>query len=226
MCGRYGFSVTDAKELYERFDVDNELLDYHPRYQISPGQFNPVITRHSPNHVQSMLWGLIPHWAKDETMKWKTINARAETVATSPSFRKPFRLQRCLVPATHFFEWDKNKQPSQPYCIKLKQEQIFSFAGLYDVWHDPKTGRQIQSYTIITCPPNALMAPIHNRMPVIVHREDEETWLNPDSSEPERLQPLLRPYPDAEMEAYPVSRAVNNPRNDSSAVIQPVDGKE
>jgi putative SOS response-associated peptidase YedK len=139
MCGRYGFSVKDAREVYDRFGVMNKLLDFQPRYNIAPGQYNPVITHHDAKTIERMFWGLIPHWSRDETMKWKTINARSETAATSPAYRKPFRYQRCLVPVTNFYEWDKSQQPSRPYNIKLKHEGLFAFTGLYDTWHDPKT---------------------------------------------------------------------------------------
>src|SRR3712207_2124130 len=115
MCGAYGFSVKDAKEVYDRFDVVNRLEDFQPRFNIRPGQMNPVITSHSPNQISRMFWGLIPHWAKDDTQKFKTINARAETVATSPAYRKPFRQHRCLVPATGFYEPDKINYPKPPH---------------------------------------------------------------------------------------------------------------
>src|SRR5258706_5560345 len=107
MCGAYGFSVKDAREVYDRFDIENTLETFSPRYNVRPGQMNPVITSHSPNHISTMFWGLIPFWAKDEKMKFSTINARAETAATSASYRKPFRSQRCLIPATGFYEPDK-----------------------------------------------------------------------------------------------------------------------
>ncbi len=118
MCGRYGFSVKDAQEVYERFNVVNTLPDFHPRYNIAPGQLNPVILRHSPKRIERMFWGLIPHWAKDESLKYKTINARAEGIAEKPVYKKPFRLQRCLVPATGFYEWDKAHKPSTPYYFE------------------------------------------------------------------------------------------------------------
>jgi putative SOS response-associated peptidase YedK len=221
MCGRYGFSVKDAREVYDRFGVMNKLADFQPRYNIAPGEFNPVILRQSPNRIERMLWGLIPQWAKDETMRYKTINARCETVDTAASYRKPFRFGRVLIPATGFFEWDKSTKPSTPSFFFLKHEPIFAFAGLYDTWTDPKTGKKLQSYTIITCPANGVVGRVHNRMPVILRREDEDTWLNPDITEPEHLKPLLVPYMDQEMDCYQVGYGVNNPRNDSEDVIKP-----
>jgi putative SOS response-associated peptidase YedK len=173
-----------------------------------------------------MVWGLIPHWAKDDKFKFQTINARVEGMESKPVYRKPFRMQRCLVPATGFYEWDKTQTPSQPYYFTLKSGEMFAFAGLYDVWTDPKTNKEIQSYTIITTAANGVVGKIHHRMPVILLREDEDEWLNPDIIEPERLLPLLKPYPDTEMIAYPVSTAVNRPNMDSAELIKPLDRKQ
>src|SRR6266699_57512 len=155
-------------------------------------------------------------------MRCKTINARVEGIAEKPTYRKPFRFQRLLVPATGFFEWDKSVKPSIPYYFSLKHEKLFAFAGLYDTWTDPKTATAINSYTIITCPANSIVGKIHPRMPVILRREDEETWLNPDIIEPEQLYPLLTSYPDAAMQASPVSPAVNNTNNDSEDVLKSI----
>jgi putative SOS response-associated peptidase YedK len=231
MCGRYGFSVKDAKDLYERFDVYNELHDLKSRYNIAPGQMNPAITRHSPNQIQNMFWGLIPFWAKDDSFRFKTINARVEGLDTKPVYKKPFRFQRCLIPATFFYEWDKtpkliNKSnPSVPYVFKLKNDSLFAFAGLYDIWKDKKSGEEITSYTIITTKANETVGKVHPRMPVILKREHEDDWLNPDITEPEHLYPLLNTYPGDDMESYQVSRAVNIPTNDSEILIQPTNSK-
>jgi putative SOS response-associated peptidase YedK len=134
--------------------------------------------------------------------------------------RKPFRQQRCLVPATGFYEWHKSQKPSQPYFFKLKHAELFTFAGLYDQWLDPKTNKEIQSYTIITTAANGVVGKSHQRMPVILQKEDEEEWVNPDIVEPERLLPLLKQYPNKEMEAYPVSTAVNRPTIDTGELIK------
>jgi putative SOS response-associated peptidase YedK len=142
MCGRYGFSIKKKDEVYNRFGVQNKLDLFESHYNIAPGTMNPVITRHSPNHISRMVWGLIPFWAKDDKFKFQTINARVEGIESKPVYRKPFRMQRCLVPATGFFEWDKKEMPSQPWYFRLKQEDLFAFAGLYDIWKDPKTGKE------------------------------------------------------------------------------------
>jgi putative SOS response-associated peptidase YedK len=225
MCGRYGFSVKDAKEVYERFDVYNELADFTARYNIAPGQMNPVIRSHSPNQISRMFWGLIPHWAKDDTRKFSTINARAETAATSPAYREPFRHKRCIVPATGFYEPDKinfKKQPFPWHYFQLKDQKIFGLAGLYDVWTDKQTGKEIRSYTIITTKPNALVGQFHDRMPVILEKADEADWLNPDIVEPERLSALLKPYPTDRMEEWHVGDAARNPKNDYPELIKPM----
>ncbi len=220
MCGRYGFSVKNAKEVYERFDVENQLPDLKSHYNIAPGTMQPVITRHSPNSIQRMFWGLIPRWAQDTSISYKTINARAEGIENKPTYRKPFRFQRCLIPATGFYEWTKTK-PAVPYYFQLKDESLFAFAGLYDTWKDPADGKEIYSYTIITTEPNDVVSLIHHRMPLILKREDEDFWLDPDVIEPERLLPLLKPYPNAEMKVDRVSTYVNNPKFDSEDLIKP-----
>jgi putative SOS response-associated peptidase YedK len=225
MCGRYGFSVNDAKEVYERFDTYNELADLTARYNVAPGQMNPVVTSHSPNEISRMYWGLIPHWARDDSFKYKTINARAETVAKLRTFAEPFSYTRCIVPATGFYEPDKinyKKSPFPWHYFQLKDQKIFGFAGIYDVWKDKKTGKEIKSYTIITTTPNSLVGNIHDRMPVILDPEDEAMWLDADIVEPERLLPLLKSYPAEKMEAWRVGDAARNPKNDSPELIKPL----
>ncbi len=223
MCGRYGLVVKEARELRDRFGTINTLKDLSPRYNIAPGQMNPVVTRHSPNQIGLMFWGLIPAWAKDDSFKFKTINARAEGIENKPAYRKPFRMQRCLVPATGFYEWDKKQKPSQPYYFRLKNEGMFAFAGLYDVWVNPKDGHEVTSYTIITTQANGVVGQVHPRMPVILRRDAEDAWLNPDTTEPDILLPLLSPYPDAEMVSYGVSTAVNVPGRDDERLIRSID---
>jgi putative SOS response-associated peptidase YedK len=225
MCGAYGFSVKDAKEVYNRFDIANTLENFKPRWNVRPGQMNPVVISHSPNQITRMFWGLIPHFAPDENYKYKTINAKAETVANLPSFRQPLRHKRCLVPATGFYEPDKkhySKPPFPWHYFRLKDQPLFAFAGLYDIWKDKQTEKEIYSYTIITTTPNNVVGKYHERMPVILEKDDEETWLNPDIPEPEQLLPLLKPYPADQMEEWQVSDAARNPRNDYPELIKPL----
>src|SRR5437588_5004705 len=164
MCGAYGFSVKDAKEVYDRFEVVNTLEDLKPRWNVRPGQLNPVITSHSPNQISRMFWGLIPHWAKDKSYGYKTINARAETVATLATYKEPFRHKRCIVPATGFYEPDKihfTKPPFPWHYFQVKDQKVFGIAGLYDVWKDRETGKETHTYTIITTEPNEVVGEFH-----------------------------------------------------------------
>jgi len=224
MCGAYGFSIQDAKEVYARFEVVNQLEDLHARFNLRPGQLNPVITSHSPNHISRMFWGLIPHWAKDEKSKYRTINAKAETVAELPTYREPFRHKRCLVPATGFYEPDKinyTKQPFPWHYFQLVDQRLFGLAGLYDIWMDKQTGKEIWSYTIITTVPNEIVGQYHDRMPVILEKGFEEAWLNPDIVDVERLSKMLKPYPSERMEEWRVGDDARNPKNDYPEVIKP-----
>jgi putative SOS response-associated peptidase YedK len=226
MCGRYNLFDFKPDEMRDRFEIDESDIEFlnslEPSYNIAPSQRNPVITKHSPNHIEVMRWGLIPFWAKDLSIGYKMINARAEGIESKTSFRKAFKYQRCLVPASGFYEWRVTDSGKVPYLIHLKKQPLFAFAGLYEMWKDVE-GKEIKSYTIITTQPNDLMATIHNRMPVILNKEDEELWLNPDVVEPERLLSLLTPYPEKEMEAYPISTKVNSPKNNEPSITQEVD---
>lgn len=217
MCGRY--AIPDPADIPVHFKGTRIGYDLKPRYNAAPSEDLPVVVNTSDKHVEMMRWGLVPFWAKDEKIGYKMINARAETLSVKPSFRKALSLQRCIVPAGGFFEWKKLEKEKIPYYIFLKNHSVFGFAGLYDVWKD-KRGRELKTYTIITTEPNALVEPIHNRMPVILEKQAEDEWLNPDETEPERLVKLLHPYPASEMEAYPVSRLVNSPVHDTKEIIK------
>src|SRR3954454_22977528 len=228
MCGAYRFSVKDAKDVYDRFAVVNTLEGLKPRWNVRPGQMTPVITAHSPNQISFMFWGLIPFFAKEKNYpyKFKTINAKAETAATLPTYRQPFRKRRCLIPATGFYEPDKLNFTTSPFpwhYFQLKSRELFAFAGLYDVWTDPSDNKELYSYTLITTEANELVGQFHpRRMPVILRKEDEDTWVNPDIVEPELLQPLLKPYPADLMEEWAVGDEARNPRNDYPELIQPI----
>lgn len=194
-----------------------------PRYNIAPTQMAPVVVNHGEVVLKDMRWGLIPFWAKDEAIGSRMINARAETVKEKPSFRSSLKQKRCLVLADFFYQWQKipGSTHKQPMCIHLQAREPFVFAGLWDTWKKPDDSR-IESYTIITCEPNDLMRPIHNRMPVILKREDYNQWLDPKNEDVERLAKLLGPYPEKDMAAHPVSTLVNNPKFDDPSCIEPV----
>ncbi|MDW5563037.1 MAG: SOS response-associated peptidase [Methanomassiliicoccus sp.] len=217
MCGR--FTIGEIKDLIPRFSIDAPIADMpRPRYNLAPTQDAPIVIRNSPNRLVMMRWGLIPHWAKDPRIGSRMINARAEGVAERPAFRASLKDRRCLVPTTGFYEWAADGKV--PYLAKLKDEGLFAMAGLYDRWRDP-SGGEVLSFTIITTVPNALMAPIHGRMPVILSHEDEEVWLGPAPLEGSDMDRIFRPFPAERMEAYPVSRAVNDLHHDSEDLMRP-----
>lgn len=189
-------------------------------YNVAPGYMMPVISKKSPNRAVLMKWGLIPFWAKDPRIGYQMINARAETLKDKPAFRKPLSQFRCLVPANGFYEWKKTQDGKQPFYIRLKSEEMFAFAGLYDQWVDAE-GKEIETYTIITTTPNSVVEPIHNRMPAILKKENEEIWLNHQETDINKILALLTPNNTTEeFEAYPVSKAVNKPENDSKDLIK------
>ncbi|MFC1722127.1 SOS response-associated peptidase [Patescibacteria group bacterium] len=214
MCGRYIFAE-ETTRIYKRYNIKKEpsekQLKLDPAYNIAPGSLVPVITRNSPNRIEIMKWGLIPHWAKDPRIGYKLINARAESVHIKPSFKSSFNTKRCLIPATGFYEWKKTNDSKMPYLIQLKSRKVFSFAGLYDIWKDAEN-KKFRTFTIITTQPNKLMEPIHNRMPVILDKTKEEIWLN-NNSALDILLNLLKPFKSSELESFPVSTDVNNPKN-------------
>jgi putative SOS response-associated peptidase YedK len=221
MCGAY--DLHDIETLEARFNIDIEAEAYRltPRYNIRPTQYSPVIVRDDKNQLRLMRWGLIPSWAKDKSVSHTLMNARAETIDTLPSYKKSFRSQRCLVPATGFYEWRATARGKVPYRITLKDEDMFGFAGLYDVWQD-REGTTLSSYTIITTMPNELVAPIHDRMLAILLKAQEDLWIDPGFHEMDVLKAFLStPYPAAAMKAYLVSSLVNSPRNDCPEVIDP-----
>jgi putative SOS response-associated peptidase YedK len=217
MCGNYSFVIEDNL-IWERFGIRVRTAVYKARYNCAPTQDLAVISNEDPLTLNFYRWGLIPSWAKDSVIGKKMINARAETILEKPSFKHTFRYHRCLVPATGFFEWRRDKE-NNPYYIRMKNREAFSFAGLWDKWVSTD-GEIIHSFTIITTVPNRLVAKIHNRMPVILHREDERRWitLQTDSI----LVDLLKPYPEEMMEAYPVTKQVKSPENDSPEITEPL----
>ncbi len=218
MCGRYTLK-TPVNTLAEQFQIDELPSSLTASYNIAPTQrVATVLTENGKRKLEMLHWGLIPSWAKDPEVGNKMINARAETVAEKPSYRKAFKERRCLVLADGFYEWQKTENGKRPFYIRMEDGSPFAFAGLWESWHN---GGEIRSCTIITTAPNELAAPIHNRMPVILHPEDYEMWLDPDFDEREPLTSLLKPYPADAMEAYPVSHKVNKPSNNEPGCIEP-----
>ncbi|KKP37169.1 MAG: hypothetical protein UR27_C0008G0004 [Candidatus Peregrinibacteria bacterium GW2011_GWA2_33_10] len=180
----------------------------------------PVIVNDGvENQAILMKWGFIPHFMKDSKIGFSLINARGETVNTKPFFKFALRDQRCLVPTSGFYEWKRNGNQKIPYYIHLKNEPLFAFAGLYDVWED-ENKKKIFSFTIITTEANKILKEIHDRMPVILNEEDELKWLSKDINEEVEVLPLLKSYSSEKLELYEVSAGVNNPRNNSVELIK------
>ena len=221
MCGRYSL-VADTSELALRFDFESGGEARPPRFNIAPTQQVLAVTRDagdSRNAARAVRWGLIPFWAKDVSIGNRMINARAETVDTSPAFRRAFERRRCLVLADGFYEWLKVGKDRVPMRIALRSGAPFAFAGLWETWRSPE-GDAVASCTIITTTPNAVMEPIHNRMPVILPRHAEGVWLDASgANSAAELKGLLAPYADSDLEVYEVSKLVNSPRNDTPEVL-------
>ena len=225
MCGRFAlWSLMRA--LAEEFDLEasDVGMELRPRYNIAPSQTVHVVARRDgADRLVEMRWGLVAPWSKELTSR-APINARAETVAERPTFRAPLRRRRVLVPADAFYEWRKSGGGRKvPMAIGLRSRAPMALAGIYDVWRPPE-GPALESFAILTTTANALMAPIHDRMPVIVPRASRARWLDPEVQDPARLSDVLAPYPASEMEAHQVSMRVNSPANDGPELVEPVRG--
>ncbi|MFU8772379.1 MAG: SOS response-associated peptidase [Anaerolineales bacterium] len=222
MCGRFTLTISPG-QLQAAFPWVEVPPDLSPRYNIAPTQPVAVIPNDGNNRLDFFTWGLIPSWSKDPKIGSRLINARAETLHEKPAFRAAFRRRRCLVLADGFYEWrqEPTKKGKNPMYIRLKSEKPFSFAGLWENWYSPD-GSKVLSCTIITTSPNNLVERFHNRMPAILSSEVYSDWLEPGDVEYSSLRKLLKPYPDDDMIAFPVSRLVNSPDNDVPECIQPL----
>lgn len=222
MCGRFTLTV-DPSELQEKFGQYTFPKKFSPRFNIAPSQPVLAIPNDEKFKADFFVWGLIPMWAKDPAIGNRLINARGETLAEKPSFRGSLKYKRCLVLADGFYEWKAaaDRKTKTPYFIHMKDRQPFAFAGLWDSWNGPD-GSSIKSCTIITTEPNDLMAMIHDRMPAILHPRDYEKWLDPSPQTPDRLLPVIKPFPADAMDAYIVSTLVNKPANDTPELVVPV----
>lgn len=221
MCGRFSFNQA-PETVAKLFQLAN-VPQLPARYNIAPTQPVPTVLQIAESQrreFQMLRWGLIPSWAKDAKIGSKLINARAETVMEKPSFRSPFRHRRCLILADGFYEWQNQEGRKQPFYFKMENGQPFAFAGLWDRWESPE-GEAIASCTILTTEPNEITCPIHNRMPVILHSEDYDRWLD-TSGNPSDLLRSLRPYESVAMTCYPVNTTVNSPKSDRPECVQPI----
>lgn len=221
MCGRYTITL-HPEAVRQGLELKEMPSDWVPRYNVAPSQSIPVVTDAQERDVKMMRWGLIPYWAKDLTIGNRLINARAETLAEKPSFRQAFAKRRCLILADGFYEWQKGAGPkgkSQPYLFKLENGDPFAFAGLWEFWRSPE-GMEIHSCTIITTNANAVVAPVHDRMPVMLNGDNLWKWLSQEK--PDELESLLAPYPAEKMVRFPVSTMVNSPELDRPELVEPV----
>lgn len=226
MCGRFLLN-SPAQVIAEAFGVP-EPAELAPRWNIAPGQ--TIAAVRAPGEARGgagarelawLRWGLIPAWAKEAPRDARLINARAETAPEKPAFRSAFRTRRCLVPASGFYEWQATGgRAKQPFAIGVAGGGPFAIAGLWEVWR-PREGPTVESCTLLTTDANALVRPIHDRMPVILPPESWEPWLDPALRDVERLRPLLRPFPAGQMTAVAVSAWVNNPRHDDPRCVEP-----
>lgn len=224
MCGRYKYTPGEFSDLRIRLHVDNDLPPFNS-YNIAPTQSAPaVLQKNGHNHAELLRWGLVPFWAKELAIGNKMINARAETLTANTAFKRLFEVRRCVILADGFYEWRKDGKRKTPMLFKLASGAPFAFAGLWDSWRKPD-GLRLQTFTIITTKPNELLAPVHNRMPVILSDEDAKVWLNHSISNWAHVLALLRPFQADLMESHEVSPLVNNPKNDLPACAEPMDAR-
>jgi len=216
MCGRFTLT-TNIATIAQAFQVA-PTLQVEPRYNVAPTQQVVTVMQDETRHLELLRWGLIPAWAKDESIGNKMINARAETLAEKPSFKRLLTSKRCLVVADGFYEWKKEPGGKTPMYFTLKSKEPFAIAGLWDIWHTPD-GTVLRTCTLITTQPNDLVSPVHDRMPAILLPDLREEWLNPANHDQELLRSFLKSYPTEEMTARPVSRKVNNVSNDTPELI-------
>jgi putative SOS response-associated peptidase YedK len=216
MCGRYTLRTRDRIRLKGL----NAELPYRARYNIAPSQTIPVIADLGRGpELTSFVWGLIPSWSRDGKA---FINARCETLEEKPSFSESFQQRRCLIPADGFFEWRRIGKSKQPFYIQLQDESPFAFAGIWDCWHNGK--EVVSTCAIITAAANELVAGLHDRMPIILQREEYDVWLDAHANR-QTLRNLLRPFSAVKMKIHSVSGAVNHPENDTAELIAPVDAE-
>ena len=215
MCGRYVLYDTDI--LDERYDVEIGL-ELHPNYNAAPTQTMPVVTA---DGLELMRWGLIPRWARDEKIGYKLFNARSESVFEKPLWKSVISDKRCLVPANGFYERKKEPDGKHPYYIHPHDTGVFSFAGVWETWKH--LGKIWWSYSILTTQPNKEMSEIHDRMPVILHHEDESLWLHAEDKE--QIQVLLQTYDDGMLEMHEVSRDVNVTATNNESLIGPLNSR-
>lgn len=230
MCGRYATTLT-AAALNTEFEIDlaHSLAEVEPDYNMAPTKLAPIVVQRTPKdtdpyrELMRARWGLIPSWAKDASIGSRMINARVETVAEKPAFQKAFRKRRALIPADGYYEWYAGQGKSkQPFFITPKDRSVLSMAGLYEFWKDPETDEWVVSYTILTTRAEDALGYLHDRMPFIVEKDSYSQWLDPAPQPTEELLGLLVPAAPGRLDAFPVSKAVGNYRNNGPELIEPL----
>ena len=220
MCGRYNI-VTDADALVAFFEIailDMSPQDFRNNYNAAPSQSLPVVRQtEAGRELSALRWGLVPFWAKDLKIAYKTINARSETIATKPALRAAFKKRRCLVPASGYIEWKQERKGKQPYNICLKDRGLFAFAGLWEHWEGEN--ETLETFTIATTTASDQIKEIHDRMPVIVPKQDYRTWL--ESDDQDALSNIMNPRDIAGLVSYPVTSLVNSPKHNDPSVLTP-----
>lgn len=225
MCGRV-VHKTPLSEIRVLFETVNPIPSSPPNFNAAPTNLLPVVRldREGRRSLDLLRWGLIPYWAKDASIGSHCINAMAETIATKPAFREAFhRGRRCLVPVDGFYEWEKTPIGKQPYLVSMADGSPLALAGLWERWKNPEAaGEVIQTFTVLTTEPNVLCAPIHDRMPVILGRQNWSAWLGEVEASRDELLRMLRPFPSYLMRAYRVDRRVGNVRNNDAKLLDQV----
>lgn len=222
MCGRYVVAY-DPETLVSGFSL-TRIAPFPKRWNVTPQSLVPVVyqTRDGERVAETMRWGLVPYWARDTSIGNKLNNARADGVFDKPSFRQAVRKRRCLLPASGFYEWQATPSGKQPWYITPRDQPWFAMAGLFEAWRPDEASPWLLSCCVITTEPNALMATIHERMPVIVPSEHWAAWLSREVTEPAAISPHLAQYPAEAMQAWPVSRAVSRGTAEGEALIEPL----
>ena len=225
MCGRYVLKST-PQHIREAFGIEGpdtaQSEEWRPHFNIAPTQFAPIVrVVDGARRLDLLKWGLIPSWAKDATIGNRLINARSETAPEKPAFRAAFKSRRCIVPADGFYEWQQQPSGKQPHYIHRKDGELLAIAGLWEHWTPPESTVPLLTFTILTTEANSWMRRLHDRMPVVLEGDEVARWLDPASNFAD-LEALMRPLGDADLEAYPVSKAVNNVRNDAPALLEEV----
>ena len=221
MCGRFSIHTPESR-IREAFNLEHtEPLGLQSRYNIVPSQQIPIIrVKETSREMVLAQWGLVPHWSTEPKTRYSTINARIESVAEKPTYRTPFKRRRCLIPADGFYEWKQAAGNKVPCHIHMKNSEVFAFAGLWDHWEGE--GKALDSCTIIVMPSNAIMKPIHERMPAIIAPAHYDYWLDSGVTDKQEIMQYLTSAPSSQLSAYPVSTWVNSPRNNGERCIQPV----